>query len=143
MEYLRVNIANLLSNRERLRRRFIESPFVKAETVAQSKTDKAFMQKLNEYVNSHLQESELTIDDLADVMHMGRSNFYRKLKGMLGISPNEYLRLERLKKAAQLLKEGKCGIVEIAYMVGFSSPSYFSSCFKKQFGVLPKDFVQQ
>ena len=143
VEYLRVNIANLLSNRERLRRRFIESPFVKAETVAQSKTDKAFMQKLNEYVNSHLQESELTIDDLADVMHMGRSNFYRKLKGMLGISPNEYLRLERLKKAAQLLKEGKCGIVEIAYMVGFSSPSYFSSCFKKQFGVLPKDFVQQ
>ena len=143
VEYLRVNIANLLSNRERLRRRFIESPFVKADTVAQSKADKVFMQKLNEYVNSHLEKSDLTIEELADAMNMGRSNFYRKLKGMLGISPNEYLRLERLKRAAQLLKEGECGIVEIAYMVGFSSPSYFSSCFRKQFGVLPKDFVQQ
>lgn len=143
VEYLRVNIANLLSNRERLRRRFIESPFVKADTVAQSKTDKEFMQKLNEYVCLHLEKSELTVEDLADAMHMGRSNFYRKMKGMLGISPNEFLRLERLKRAAQLLKEGKYSVVEIAYMVGFSSPSYFSSCFKKQFGVLPKDFVQE
>lgn len=72
---------------------------------------------------------------------MGRSNFFRKLKGVLGIGPNEYLRLTRLKKAAALLQEKEYGIVEIAYMVGFSTPSYFSSCFKKQFGVLPKDFV--
>ena len=142
VEYLRVNIANLLSNRERLRRRFIESPFVKAESVAQSKTDQEFLQKLNEYINSHLEESDLTIENLADAMHLGRSNLYRKMKGMLGISPNEYLRLERLKRAAQLLKEGNYSVVEVAYMVGFSSSSYFSSCFKKQFGVLPKDFVQ-
>ena len=58
------------------------------------------------------------------------------------MSPNEYLRLIRLKKAAQLLKDGRYGIVEISYMVGFNSPSNFSNCFKKQFGVLPKDFMQ-
>ena len=79
---------------------------------------------------------------LAEQMNMSRSNFYRKIKGVLDLSPNEYLRLIRLKKAAQLLKDGRYGIVEISYMVGFNSPSYFSNCFKKQFGVLPKDFMQ-
>lgn len=142
VEYLRVNVANLLSNRERLRRRFIESPFIKADTMAQTKADEVFIQKLNEYVSQHLDNTDLVIDDMAEAMNMGRSNFYRKLKGVLDMSPNEYLRLIRLKKAAQLLKDGRYGIVEISYMVGFNSPSYFSNCFKKQFGVLPKDFMQ-
>lgn len=142
VEYLRVNVANLLSNRERLRRRFIESPFVKADTMAQTKADEIFMQRLNEYVMSHLDQTDLVIDDMADAMNMGRSNFYRKLKGVLDMSPNEYLRLVRLKKAAQLLKNGEYGVVEISYRVGFNSPSYFTNCFKKQFGVVPKDFVQ-
>ena len=66
---------------------------------------------------------------------------YRKIKGVLDLSPNEYLRLERLKKAAQLLKEGENRVNEICYMVGFNSPSYFAKCFQKQFGVLPKEFV--
>ena len=142
VEYLRVNVANLLSNRERLRRRFIESPFVKADTMALTKADEAFIQKLNGYVSQHLDDTDLVIEDMAEAMNMGRSNFYRKLKGVLDMSPNEYLRLERLKKAAQLLRDGEYGIVEISYMVGFNSPSYFSNCFKKQFGVLPKDFGQ-
>lgn len=141
VEYLRVNVANLLSNRERLRRRFVESPFVTADTMALTKADEAFIQKLNEYVAEHMDHTDLVIENMADAMNMGRSNFYRKLKGVLDLSPNEYLRLERLKKAAQLLKEGEYGVVEISYMVGFSSPSYFTNCFKKQFGVVPKDFV--
>ncbi len=142
VEFLRVNVANLLNNRERLRRRFIESPFVKADTMAHTKADELFIQKLNDYISQHLDNTNLMIDDMADAMNMGRSNFYRKLKGIVDMSPNEYLRLVRLKKAAQLLKEEKYGIVEISYMVGFNTPSYFSNCFKKQFGVLPKDFVQ-
>ena len=81
------------------------------------------------------------MDDIADSLNMSRSNFYRKIKGVLDLSPNEYLRLERLKKAAQLLKEGEGRVTEICYMVGFHSPSYFAKCFQKQFGVLPKDFV--
>lgn len=140
--YLRVNVANLLTNRERLRCRFIESPFVKADTMALTKADELFIQKLNEYIYQHIDKTDLVIEDMADAMNMGRSNFYRKLKGVLDMSPNEYLRVVRLKKAAQLLKEREYGVVEISYMVGFNSPSYFSNCFKKQFGVLPKDFVE-
>lgn len=141
VEYLRVTVANLLKNREQLCRHFMESPFIKADTIAQSKADKQFISKLEEYVARHLENPDLSVDDMAGAMNMGRSNFFRKLKGVLGIGPNEYLRLTRLKKAAALLQEKEYGIVEIAYMVGFSTPSYFSSCFKKQFGVLPKDFV--
>ena len=141
MEYLRANVANLLSNRERLRRHFIEFPFIKADAMAQTKADEMFISKLNEYVLRHLDNTDLQIDDIADAMNMGRSNFYRKLKGILNMSPNEYLRLFRLKQAASILKEGTYGVVEVSYMVGFSTPSYFSSCFKKQFGVLPKDFI--
>ncbi len=76
------------------------------------------------------------MDDIVDSLNMSRSNFYRKIKGVLDLSPNEYLRLERLKRAAQLLKEGNGRVNEICYMVGFNSPSYFSKCFQKQFGVL-------
>ena len=141
MEYLRANVANLLSNRERLRRHFIEFPFIKADAMAQTKADEMFISKLNEYVLRHLDNTDLQIDDIADAMNMGRSNFYRKLKGILNMSPNEYLRLFRLKQAASILKEGTYGVVEVSYMVGFSTPSYFSGCFKKQFGVLPKDFI--
>lgn len=141
MEYLRANVANLLSNRERLRRHFIEFPFIKADAMAQTKADEMFISKLNEYVLRHLDNTDLQIDDIADAMNMGRSNFYRKLKGILNMSPNEYLRLFRLKQAASILKEGTYGVVEVSYMVGFSTPSYFSNCFKKQFGVLPKDFI--
>ena len=83
----------------------------------------------------------ISMEDMAEMLNMSRSNFYRKIKGVLDLTPNEYLRIERLKRAAQLLKDGENRVNEICYMVGFNSPSYFSKCFLKQFGVLPKDFV--
>ena len=100
-----------------------------------------FIKKLNEIILSNLSNQEFSMDDMAESLNMSRSSFYRKMKGVLDLSPNEYLRIERLKRAAQLLKEGESRINEICYMVGFSSSSYFSKCFLKQFGVLPKDFA--
>ena len=97
---------------------------------------------MNEVIHSNMTNPEFSMDDMADSLNMSRSNFYRKIKGVLDLSPNEYLRLERLKMAAQLLREGESRINEICYMVGFNSPSYFSKCFQKQFGVSPKDFVE-
>ena len=73
---------------------------------------------------------------------MSRSNFYRKIKGVLDLTPNEYLRIERLKRAAQLLKDGENRVNEICYMVGFNSPSYFSKCFQAEFGKTPKQYMQ-
>lgn len=141
VEYLQACASNLIQNREKLRRTFAQSPFVAANTMALTKADEDFIKRLNEVILANLNNPEFSMDDIADSLNMSRSNFYRKIKGVLDLSPNEYLRLERLKKAAQLLKEGEGRVTEICYMVGFNSPSYFAKCFQKQFGVLPKDFV--
>lgn len=140
VEYLLANISNLLHNREKLWQSFSKSPFIASHTVAISKADEDFLLKLHEIISANLENPEFSMEDIAEKLNMSQSSFYRKIKGTLDLSPNDYLRLERLKKAAQLLKEGKYQINEVCYMVGFSSTSYFSKCFHKQFGVLPKDF---
>lgn len=141
VEYLLANISSLIHNREKLRQTFAKSPFVAANTMALTKADEEFIWKLNDIIQVNLHNPEFSMEDMADALKMSRSSFYRKIKGVLDLSPNEYLRLERLKQAAQLLKEGKSRVNEICYTVGFNSPSYFSKCFLKQFGVLPKDFI--
>lgn len=141
VEYLKANIAALLESRERLRRTFVSSPFALSETIALTKADKAFLKDLNEVVVSNMKESDFCLDGMASMLNMSRSSLNRKVKGLLGMTPNDYIRLERLKKAAQLLKEEKSKVNEVSYMVGFNTPSYFARCFQKQFGMLPKDFV--
>lgn len=141
VEYLLANISSLIHNREKLRQTFAKSPFVAANTMALTKADEEFIWKLNDIIQANLHNPEFSMEDMADALKISRSSFYRKIKGVLDLSPNEYLRLERLKQAAQLLKEGKSRVNEICYTVGFNSPSYFSKCFLKQFGVLPKDFI--
>ena len=141
VEYLLANISSLIHNREKLRQTFAKSPFVAANTMALTKADEEFIWKLNDIIQANLHNPEFSMEDMADALKRSRSSFYRKIKGVLDLSPNEYLRLERLKQAAQLLKEGKSRVNEICYTVGFNSPSYFSKCFLKQFGVLPKDFI--
>ena len=141
VEYLHACISSLIANREKLRRAFAKSPFVAVNTMALTKADEEFVKRLNEIIHANLHNPDFGMDDVADALNMSRSSFYRKMKGILDLSPNEYLRLERLKQAAQLLKEGESRINEVCYCVGFNSPSYFAKCFLKQFGVLPKDFV--
>ena len=142
VEYLKVCISNLLSNREKLQVSFLHSPFVQTNSMAMTKADEAFLKTLNEVVVVNMQNPDFCLDDMASLLNMSRSSLNRKIKGILDITPNDYIRLERLKKAAQLLKEGECKINEVCYMTGFNTPSYFTKCFQKQFGVLPKDFVK-
>jgi len=142
VEYLKACISNLLNNREKLRTAFMNSPFVPSNTMAITKADENFLKTLNEMVLSNMQNPDFCLDDMANILNMSRSSLNRKIKGTLDLTPNDYIRLERLKKAAQLLKEGECKVNEVCYMVGFNTPSYFTKCFQKQFGVLPKDFAK-
>lgn len=141
VEYLKVCISNLLANREKLRAAFAHSPFVEANSMALTKADENFLKTLNGIVSANMENPDFGLDDMADLLHMSRSSLNRKIKGVLDMTPNDYIRLERLKKAAQLLKEGEYKINEVCYMTGFNTPSYFAKCFQKQFGMLPKDFV--
>ena len=142
VEYLRVCVSNLLSNREKLRVSFAHSPFVQTNSMAMTKADEIFLKTLKEVIDENMQNPDFCLDDMASALNMSRSSLNRKIKGILDMTPNDYIRLERLKKAAQLLKEGECKINEVCYMTGFNTPSYFTKCFQKQFGVLPKDFVK-
>lgn len=142
VEYLKVCVSNLLSNREKLHAVFIHSPFIPTNSMAMSKADEAFLKTLNEIIMANIQNPDFNLDDMAGLVNMSRSSLNRKIKGILDMTPIDYIRLERLKKAAQLLREDACKVNEVCYMVGFNTPSYFSKCFQKQFGILPKDFVR-
>jgi len=143
VEVLLARISNLLNSREKLRETFLKHPFIGAATVALTKSDEVFIKKLNEVVHEHISDADFNVEDMAERFNMSRASFYRKVKGVLDLTPNEYIRVERLKKAAQLLKQDDYKINEICYMVGFNSPSYFAKCFQQQFGILPKDFQEQ
>lgn len=110
-------------------------------SIVYTEADGAFMKRLTELIYAHIEEVDLDVNRLAALMSMSRATLYRKIKDSLHITPNDFIRIIRLKKAAEFLRQKEYRINEIAYIVGFSSASYFSKCFKKQYGVLPKDFV--
>ncbi|MDD4008635.1 MAG: helix-turn-helix domain-containing protein [Fermentimonas sp.] len=143
VDVLLARIENLLQGREKLRESFFNNPFTGAATVALTKSDEEFIKKLNTLVQDNLAESDFNVENMAEHFNMSRASFYRKVKGVLDLTPNEYLRVERLKKAAHLLREGDFKVNEVCYMVGFNSPSYFTKCFQQQFNILPKEFQEQ
>lgn len=143
VEYLKACVSNLLNSRDKLRQAFLHSPFAQSSSVAMNKADEDFLKKLKDLVINNMQNPDFCLDDMISQLSMSRSSLNRKIKGVLGMTPNEYIRLERLKKAAQLLKDGEGRVNEVCYMVGFSTPSYFAKCFRDQFGVLPKDFIKE
>ncbi len=142
MDYLLETIRSLLRSREEIQRAYAGSPFVSSGTVPISQADADFLKRLGEVVSRNISNSDFNVDEMASSMNMSRTSLNRKIRGTLNLSPNSYIRLERLKRAAQLLKEGQSKVNEVCYKVGFSSPSYFTKCFQRQFGLLPKDFIK-
>ncbi len=108
-----------------------------------SPLDKRFLERLNEFINDNISDCELNVSQLGRELGFSRTNFYRKVKSLTGMTPNDFLRLFRLNRAAELLKRREYQIGEVATMTGFGTQSHFSSCFKKQFGVSPKDYLTQ
>ncbi|MFT3739952.1 MAG: two-component regulator propeller domain-containing protein [Breznakibacter sp.] len=141
--YLKAQISSLLANRNAIMEAFNRSPLTSYSILATNKSDQDFLNKLNEEIDSHISDSDFSIESLTDKLFISRSNLQRKLKTICGFTPGDYLRTYRLKKAASLLLENGLRINEVAFEVGFSSPSYFTKCFVKQFGILPKEFVKQ
>lgn len=141
-ELLTAQIRALIRNRDRMSSRFINEPDIKAAALCRNKLDQQFMEKLDQCIEQQLADGNLTIDDLANKMALGRSLFFQKVKGISGLTPNDYLRTYRLKKAALLFKQGERRINEVGYQVGFSSPSYFSKRFSAHFGISPSDYLK-
>lgn len=141
IEYLLATISTLLRNRERMRRSLENQPLGSVTAKGLSKVDEEFLRKINDTIRANFDNPDFAMEELIAAMGVSRTTFYRKIKGLLNLSPNDYIKLERLKQAAKLFSEGHNSVSEVCYMVGFSSPGYFTKCFQKQFGVSPKEFI--
>jgi len=141
-QLLKVRLRNLLENHLRLKNFFTDgSSTVEKEEISSMEQD--FVDKLRSLINNNLRNSKLNIDDLSDEMGFSRVQFYRKTKSLTGYAPNELVRITRLKLSRKLLTTTDKNISEIAYEVGFSSPSYFSKCYKDYFGESPLDIQKK
>lgn len=141
--YLLAQISNLFESRDNLRKNFSNNPLITTNSIVQTKADEKFMNKLTEAVMKNIETEEFNVDNLAEIMCMSRTSLHRKIKGISDMTPGDFIRIVRLKRAVELLQEGEYRINEIAILVGFQSQSYFSKSFQKQFGVLPKDFIKK
>ena len=102
--------------------------------------DKEFLKKVIEVIQENLSSSTFDVIQLADALAMSKSSLYRKTKAIIGLSPVEFIRNVRLKQGVKMLKNKSISVSEVAYTCGFSNPKYFSTCFKEEFGVTPKEF---
>ena len=145
MKQLHLQITSLLRMRQRFYERMRQVDGAEAAVSGDTdfglnQQDIQFMERLQELVRKNMRDEEFSIDVLAEQMNMSRSSFYRKIKALTDMTPVDYMKTQRLERAAQLLRQGQ-RIIEVADQVGFTSSSYFAKCFRAKFGVLPKDYL--
>lgn len=137
---LKANISNILENREIIRKKLQQASInieAKPEEIDMpTNLDNEFMQKVTTLVKENLGK-DLTVDTLCAGMNMSRTSFYNKIKALTGMAPNDFIRNIRMQEAATLLKSQKYTVAEVADMMGFADPKYFTDTFKKFYGVPP------
>ncbi|MGB5529747.1 MAG: response regulator, partial [Ignavibacteriaceae bacterium] len=139
---LKARIKNLLEQRKRLHEHFRKYGLVEIEEKNITPVDQQFLQNAVALIHQHISESEFGVEKLADNMAVSRSLLFKKVNALIGESPSEFIKRTRLNKAVKLIEKNHGNISEIALEVGFSNPSYFAECFKKQFGVAPSQYHQ-
>lgn len=146
MKHLLLQINKLIEKREQLHRHYAqientESNITTDEVSILPEKDAAFLRDVEKILEQHYTEADFTVDEFAQMMHTGRTLFFKKIKYLTGYTPNEFIRVRRMKKAAELLKTYKYNVSEVAYLVGINDPFYFSKCFKAQFGCSPSRYL--
>lgn len=143
VKQLEAIIKNLLSKTAQMQKAFRKDPETPTDEVLMNYVDENFINKVNEIILNHKDDSDSSIEHLAAAMKISRSSLYRKIKSISSLSPNEFIRLCRLRHAAKLLDTGDYRVSEICYLVGFNSPSYFTKCFQQQFNMTPKEYMKR
>jgi YesN/AraC family two-component response regulator len=146
MKHLLLQINKLIEKREQLHKHYAQLENIEVinndnQDINLPEKDAAFLREVDKVLEQHFTDAEFTVDDFAQIMHTGRTLFFKKIKYLTGYTPNEFIRVRRMKKAAELLKTYKYNVSEVAYMVGINDPFYFSKCFKAQFGCSPSRYL--
>ena len=140
-QLLLARMHNLIDSHQRLKQFFGDRQTLAKEDICD--LDKDFVEKFKALIEEKMGDSELNVEDLGREMGLSRVQLYRKIKSLTNYAPNELLRMSRLKRAASLLASSGMTVAEIAYEVGFTSPSYFTKCYKEQFGESPTEFLKR
>ena len=138
--YLQAVIRSQIKNRNNMRKLLQEQTFLGSMDSELSSQDKIFMKELYSLMDKYLSDSELNLENICENMHMSRSKFNYKMKGLTGETPNNFFKKYKLNRAAKLLREGKYNVSEVSMMTGFGTVSHFSVSFKKQFGINPSEY---
>lgn len=137
-KFLLTRILRLIEQREKLREKYTNEPGIIHTAMYTTDRDREFAERMNTVLESNLSNADFTMDDFAQQMKLSRTVFYKKIKGITGYSPVEYLRIIRMKKGAELLlSKENLTVAEVSFKVGINDPFYFSKCFKLQFGISP------
>ena len=143
MVYVEKRIQNILRQRKQLKERFGRDMQSNTGELAKSKADQEFLNKVVQLVEENLSDSNFSIDNLLEYFNYGRTVFYKKMKGISGYSPKDFLRIVRMKKAGILLQNPDVTVSEVAFDVGFNDANYFSRLFKKHFGENPSEYQKK
>ncbi len=142
MNLLKGKISNILKAKQRLRYYYSNTIDIDTAKITSNALDEEFMSKAIQIVENNIDDEGFTADDLAEKLNMSRSSLYLKMSSISGEPPANFIRRIRFNKACKLLLEGRYSISEVSNKVGFSSPSYFSTSFKKYVGCLPSEYVK-
>ena len=142
-EIVKATMQQLIAERKKLHARYSQELVLKPVDIVINSIEEKFIEKLQTILDKNISNSEYTSEDFASEIGMSRMQLHRKLKSLLGVSATEFLRNERLKVGAELLKKGNGNISEIAYSIGFSDVSYFSKCFKEMYQCTPTEYVEK
>ena len=151
--YLKTRVASLLRQRKALQELYMNmlmegkntsSPDPLTPSQPQiTPYDEQFMKKVIAYMEEQMDNAELTIDEFAEQLMLSRTIFYRKLKSIVGLTPVDFIREIRIKRAVQLIDSDEYNFSQVAYMTGFNDPKYFSKCFKKVIGITPSEYKER
>lgn len=140
VKVLEARINNFLSYKKTQQHEFKSDVEINISTLDYPTMDEQFLNNAISVIEQHLAETNFDVNTFAEKLNMSKSSLYRKIKTMTGLSPNEFIRNIRLKHACQLLKDPSISISEVAYLVGFSIPKYFTLCFKTEFNMTPSEY---
>ena len=141
-EHLAAQVFSLLNNRNKIKEYFAQSPLAHIKSMAHSKMDEEFLEKMNHFIVKHISDADLDVDHLAMAMNMSRATFYRKVKSISNLSPNEMINISRLKKAVELMNTRMFPLSEIAERVGYQTLTQLGRNFQKQFRLTPSEYLQ-
>lgn len=142
-QHLSLRVSKLIEGRQMLKQKFAQGEAIAIKEMTLMSADQKFLEKAIDYVKENLSDPDISIEEMGKHMNMSRVHLYRKIKALTDQSPSEFVRTIRLKQAAYLLSQNKLNKSEVAYLAGFSSPQYFSSCFQKFYKMSPSEYCER